>query len=233
MKTTLEEFAQRTDRAIRQRVAGRWLAAAQAEHASIASFNRFSLQLLAVGAPARLVEACQRAALEETHHARLCFGIVSAYAGVPVGPGPLRMTDFADTGFEMADVIRGTIEEGCIGETLAAIEAEAARDGAEHPQLRDVLETIRRDETSHAELAFETVAWALAERPDLRHRARETYAQTMDRHRQSTPSTASFDNAIEDALAPHGLLSEPRRQRLRLATLDDTLAPAGRSLFDE
>jgi hypothetical protein len=59
------------------------------EHASVASFARFSLQLMAAGAPASLVEAAHRAALDEIEHARLTFRLASRYEGRALGPGPL------------------------------------------------------------------------------------------------------------------------------------------------
>src|SRR6185437_10769514 len=55
---------------VRARFAAAWTADALAEHASIASFGRFALELMAVGAPADLVAAAHRAALDEVEHAR-------------------------------------------------------------------------------------------------------------------------------------------------------------------
>src|ERR1700759_5402277 len=74
---------------IRPRLAAAWTQAACMEHASIASFARFVLQLLAVGAPPDLVADAQRALADEVVHARLAFAVASAYAGVDVGPGKL------------------------------------------------------------------------------------------------------------------------------------------------
>ena len=75
--------------ASRRALARLWTESARGEHASVPAFCRLSLSLLALGAPARLVEAAHRAALEEIEHARLAFSLAGAYAGVPVGPGPL------------------------------------------------------------------------------------------------------------------------------------------------
>ena len=51
--------------AARRAIAQHWTRAAQMEHASVAAFSRFSLQLLAVGAPPSLLEDAHRAALDE------------------------------------------------------------------------------------------------------------------------------------------------------------------------
>ena len=103
------------------------------EHASIASFNRFSLQLLAVGAPPELVEASQRAALDEIEHARIAFALASKYGTTPVGPSSLDLAGDTLGQLDLASVTASTVEEGCVGETLAALEAEAARDAARAP----------------------------------------------------------------------------------------------------
>ena len=60
---------------------------ARAEHASVPAFSRLALTLMSLGAPARLVEAAHRAALEEIAHARIAFTLAAAYAGAPVAPG--------------------------------------------------------------------------------------------------------------------------------------------------
>ncbi len=62
MKHTAEE---------REALADRWTRDATYEHASIASFARVTLDLLALGAPAALVSGAQRAGLDEVEHARI------------------------------------------------------------------------------------------------------------------------------------------------------------------
>ena len=69
----------------RARLADEWTRVALMEHASIAAFARFTLQLLALGAPAHLVEGSNAAMIDETNHAKLAFGIASAYAGENMG----------------------------------------------------------------------------------------------------------------------------------------------------
>ena len=75
--------------AVRGALARLWAESARGEHASVPAFSRLSLSLVALGAPAGLVEAALRAALDEIQHARLAFSLASTYAGEPVGPGPL------------------------------------------------------------------------------------------------------------------------------------------------
>ncbi len=219
---TLSQLSAQLDPEVRQQVVKGWLAAARAEHASVASFNRFSMQLLAVGAPADLLEAAQRAALDEIRHTRLCFSIASSYAGQPLGPGPLPMGEGIYSGFDLRALACGTVEEGCIGETLAAMEAAAAREPAEPSMVRRALEVIERDESSHAALAFKTVRWALTQQPALREPVERCYLATLARHLNE----ARGEHLSESDLARHGLLPEPQRQQLRQQTIDAVLRPA-------
>jgi hypothetical protein len=131
------------------------------EHASIAAFARFSLQLLSLGAPAELVEACTQALADETVHTKLCFGIASAYAGRSIGPGPLDVSGSLGV-TSLTDVVDLVIAEGCFGETSAALEALEAAEEAPDPVIAAAYAQIARDEQRHAELAFRFVRWALA-----------------------------------------------------------------------
>jgi hypothetical protein len=137
-----------------------WTKLGQMEHASIAAFARFSLQLLSLGAPADLVEACTQALADETAHTQLCFGLASAYAGRAIGPGPLDITGSLDVS-SLEDIVDLVIAEGCFGETSAALEALEAAETASDPVIRAAYAQIASDEQRHAELAFRFVRWAL------------------------------------------------------------------------
>ena len=131
----------------------------------MAAFARFALQLLQLGAPPELVERTTAAMADETRHARLAFGIASAYAGEALGPGPLDIERSLDE-TSLVDVVRLVVREGCVGETVAALEArEAAEHALESDPGRDCLRGVADDETRHAELAWRFVAWALEQAP--------------------------------------------------------------------
>jgi hypothetical protein len=157
------DWTPRTDhltRAERAALAEHWMKMGQMEHASIAAFARFSLQLLSLGAPPRLVQACTQALADETAHTRLCFQIASEYAGHAVGPGPLDVGRSLEV-TSLEDIVDLVIAEGCFGETSAALEALESADGASDPVIRSAYAQIARDEQRHAELAFQFVRWAL------------------------------------------------------------------------
>ncbi len=126
---------------LRAELAGRWLDAALAEHASIASFARNTIELLSVGAPPQLVAAAQQASLDEIQHARLCFAVASMFGGETFAAGAL--TPAAPRELDLAGVAITTFEEGCVCETVAALEAASLVTAARDPRIREVLETMR------------------------------------------------------------------------------------------
>jgi hypothetical protein len=161
------------------------------EHASIAAFARFQLQLLSLGAPARFVEATNQALVDETKHARLAFALASRFAERELGPGALE-TRGAFEDDSLASILQTTIVEGCVGETIAALEARAALQQCEDDQVRAALEQIADDETRHAQLAWQVVQWILQERPELATLAREVFASA------SAPSGPSVDHNLAE-----------------------------------
>jgi hypothetical protein len=142
-----------------------WTDRARAEHAAVPAFSRLSLSLMAVGAPACLVEAAHRAALDEIEQARRAFALASCYGGAPVAPGELAELQFAPEGIAggLLELAQESLLDGCLGEGLAAAVAQDAGTRAGDPAARAVLAAIARDETAHAELAWEVVAWCCAQ----------------------------------------------------------------------
>ena len=139
----------------------RWLAVAAMEHASVASFARFTLQLMALGAPPQLLLETQQAAADEVEHARLAYGIASRLLGREVGPGALSLEGFAvETDPEA--VMKALIHEACVGETLGVAEALARAEQAQDPVLKAVHARIAADEQRHARLAWSTLQWMVA-----------------------------------------------------------------------
>lgn len=143
----------------RARRASAWAREGAYEHSSVASFAALALDLLALGAPAELVAGAHRAALDEIEHARACFAIASAWAGEPIGPGPLPVAPRASR--SLAGLARSSFVEGCLGESVAAATLAARADG-EPAAIGAILRRMAEDEERHAALAFSVVAWAVA-----------------------------------------------------------------------
>lgn len=139
-----------------------WLRDGLEEHASVAAFARFTMMLLAVGAPPELIVASQRASLDEVRHAKDCFALAARYGGGPRGPAPLSIDGAIERTPSLVDLVELTAEEGCVGETLGAALAAEQADRATDPHAKEVLSRLARDEARHAELAWRVVAWAVA-----------------------------------------------------------------------
>jgi hypothetical protein len=139
--------------------ADRWARDGLYEHASVASFARFVSELLTLGAPPALVQAAQAAILDELEHARLCFELAAREHGL-VRPGPLPLDPHttARAGDPLALAL-AVFDEGCIGESIAAVEAGITAAESEDPEVRRALERIAIDERQHAALAWRTLRW--------------------------------------------------------------------------
>jgi hypothetical protein len=139
--------------------AARFSSMAAAEHASIASFARTSLELLALGAPPDLIADTHRAALDEIEHARIAYALAAEASSETLGPAPLAMPSHAPPTF--ASMVASTFLDACVGESLgvAQIRELAAREIDARTRAR--LERIAEDEERHVVLAFRTLAWAV------------------------------------------------------------------------
>lgn len=138
-----------------------WAASGAGEHASVAAFNRLSLQLMALGAPVELLRDVQQAAFDEVNHAEACWRLAQELSGqdVEVGCFPFGQTIEAQT--TLASLAYSAVREGCLAETLGACVADAAAPLAPDERVRRVLGQLARDEANHAVLSFRIVSWAL------------------------------------------------------------------------
>jgi hypothetical protein len=212
---------------LRERLAVRWMKMGLLEHASVAAFTRFSLQLLSLGAPSSLLRASQEAGLDEIRHAELAFSMARAYSGKARSAGALELEAALNESSPEA-ILTTTILEGCIGETVAALEAQEAALHAEDARVREVLEGISQDETRHAELAWRTVQWLLARRPELCEAARRVFERELA---TAAPQTRAAEASEGDELLPHGFLSEGHRAELRRMALHTVVGPCASAML--
>lgn len=190
------------------------------EHASVASFARTTMQLLALGAPADLLADTQAAAADEVRHARLAYGLASAYAGRPLGPAPL---DLHDVGLELekAAIVTALVDEGCVGETLGAAEAGFIAEAAD-PTVAEVGRGLVVDESRHAGLAWRTLKWLLADEA-LIPVAEAALARAADR-------LDAADYGDGPHLPAHGLPGPDARRALHRAAFADVVRPCAEAL---
>lgn len=205
-------------------LAQHWTAAGLMEHASVAAFARFALQLVAVGAPPGLLADTAAAMADEVEHARACFGLARSYGAQAVGPGPLETSDAMNGPQDLATVAELAVVEACIGETLAAAEAVEALRVAREPQVRCVLSKIAEDELRHATLGWRFVDWAL-HRLDPRGRERVEHALVVGIGR------ASRHVSTRRGIPAHGLLGGAAQASLYRRVAFETLEPTAAALL--
>ncbi|MGB1017095.1 MAG: hypothetical protein ACPG4T_23360, partial [Nannocystaceae bacterium] len=109
-------------RDIRTRIVEHWTQVARAEHASVASFARVLLSLIHLGAPRALIQETQIAIADEIRHAQIAFGIASDLSETTLGPGRLKLTPEVTSPQEPNEFASSTFLDGCIAETVAAME---------------------------------------------------------------------------------------------------------------
>jgi hypothetical protein len=198
------------------------------EHASVASFARFTLDLLALGAPAALVLDAQDAGRDEIEHATACFAIASRYAGQNLGPGRLDVGG-ALPPVDLAEATRAAIVEGCIGETLSALLAEARLARAEDAEVRAALRRIANEEARHAELAWRFVGWAVTTGGD---EVRAAAGRAFDAALATIPQSwdAGLHGIASETLRAHGLLDEAAAREVAEHAMKDVIAPCAAAL---
>lgn len=184
-----------------------WLTTARMEHASIAAFSQLSLHLSALAAPARLLEATHRAALDEIRHAQACFAVVRAITGVPHTAGPIAA--LGSSGSSAIDHVRlavGSIVDGCLAEGIAADVAAHGAARATEPVVRETLAMIAREELTHAELAWDVLAWCLDAGGDRVHAA--VAARAAELTRELSPSMPPIAGIADATLVRFGVIDQ-------------------------
>jgi hypothetical protein len=125
------------------------------EGASVAAFRHLRRELVAHGAPKRLVRAAAMAARDEIRHTRLAVSLARRYGAVPV---PVKVEGQRVRSLD-AMAIENAVE-GCVREAFGALIASWQAIAAQDPSIRAAMAAIARDETRHAALAFQVNAWS-------------------------------------------------------------------------
>ncbi len=211
----------------KRRVAGQqWKEAALHEHASVASFAKFTMDLLALGAPARLVTAATEAQADEVIHAQLCFAVAAELLGEDCGPGPVPL-DGLDAGDPTAETMMiETIRDACVNESIAAAEAAYLSAHADHEGLRSVLSTIADDESRHAAMGWQTVQWIVREHPELKSSALNVFSQVRNRQEGRTCDKTEND----EWMIGLGCMPRHMRREVEIRVWDQVIEPCIRVL---
>jgi len=162
---------------------------------------------------------------------RLCFALASEYGGAALGPAQLDISRcFEDNSLEA--IMKLVLREGCVGETVAALEALEAAAVAHDPALKRVLLRIAQDEQAHAELAFKFLAWAvtrssLESRTELEHEARRAL-DDFEAAALARPAEPRGDSAASD-----GILGTEALRAIHLGAVREVVEPLLAALLNQ
>ena len=163
---------------------------------------------MAIGAPPTLLTGSQQAGLDEIKHAKMCYGIAEAFLGTNILPSSLDI-DGSVKAQSGEEIIQSVVNEGCIGETIAAVKAQLGAQNAKEPMVKKVLETIAYDESNHAQLAWNTIQWAIDRFPSLKDIAKEAFEARLHRSMIKMKNISvdyCYDCDRDSFLRDHGLL---------------------------
>ena len=212
-----------------------WQADALDEHASIASFARFSLDLLALGAPAELLRDAAGAMQDEVRHVGLCLGVARTLGASMAAPGPLPLAGLAVTE-SLAQAAVAAFLEGGVGETVAAaVLTEAAAHAL--PELREPLLLMAADEARHAALSWRFVAWALREdaaalgQLGVHQAIARALAEVVRQPVQGDPRELWLAGLSDDERLLGGRLAAGRQRSLTREILAEVVAPCAEAIL--
>jgi hypothetical protein len=183
-------------------LADQWRENAKTEHASVAAFARLTLDLMALGAPSRLVADSNRDALDEIRHAELCFALARALDGRDVGPAPFPEAQRVGTlprvrAAALAQLAVDSLVDGALHEGVSArVIAKLAR-RCQVPAIRAALVELAADEGRHAAHGWAVVEWCLAEGGAPVAGALEGALRALPVHAKASLPAAAQDGAWE------------------------------------
>jgi len=195
----------------------------------VASFARFTLQMMSFGAPAELIREIQLAAADEVKHAQRAAEILSALSGEPISPGAFSLENLTLT-TSRAHLVEMLIREACVGETLGVAEITAALKVCTQEEVRVHLAEVLQDETRHAGLAWRSLRWLLESAPrheqgPLLRLIKKTFRQCSVDMGLTGHQTSHLQVTSEPALNRWGVLSSSQTHLARLTAYQHVLLP--------
>jgi hypothetical protein len=179
---------------IRKRTpAGDYFAAmAHLEAASVRAFRDLARWLASFNAPKHLVRAAERAARDERRHARTIGRLARRFGGEPP---PVRVRRARRP--TLVALLEDDAREGCVAETFGALSATwQAR--SKNADVATTMRGVAIDETRHAALAWEILAWGW---PKLGDDGQMRVARALDGAIRGLETRAAIGSAIERELA--------------------------------
>jgi hypothetical protein len=130
--------------------------AALMEGGSVEAFRRMRDELVAHGAPRRLVQAASRAMRDEMRHVRQTSALARRFGEKPLAPPPPPPRAVRP----LEELATENAVEGCVRETYSALECLWQGETAADPVVRATMKRVARDEMRHLALAWSVHEWA-------------------------------------------------------------------------
>lgn len=121
-----------------------------AEASSVGAFLQLRAELIHHDVPVEFQERCLKAAEEEVHHARMMAKLAGDEGCV------LPELNFGEfTQRSLFELTMDNAVEGCVFEAFSALKAQYQAIHATDPRMLSAMKVIARDETAHAQLAWD------------------------------------------------------------------------------
>lgn len=198
-----------------------WLEDARLEHSAVSAFLTLAGELAALGAPPSLVRRAIDAARDETSHTRLCLEAARRHTGLAWTLPAFRPAEPPRQSIDA--LVRESWEDGCLGEGIAARAACEGATTCSDAWTRGALQTIARDESRHADLAWRILEWCVALPGAAGEEARSALSRAVDHVRGFVPAPLPALKA--GTLQAHGRIS-----RAMLKEISDQGLAASRRL---
>lgn len=210
----------------RSQAANYWARVAMMEHASVASFSRFSLELMSVGAPPELLALAHQAALDEVRHTQISLDIANQFSSTTFTPGPFPISSkAADFAFgDMEKIASAAALEACIEETLSAVVVLYQAEHMGDANHKTALRAVALDEASHAAFAWRAVQWMASTSRAVHAAVSAVFSERAKQH-EVAPEIASVPS-----LEHLGLLDEGTMAKIQHNAWHQVVVPAAVSL---
>jgi hypothetical protein len=210
----------------RERAAKTWRARTQAEYMAVSTFSVLSMDLCAAAVPADFLSAVHQAAIDEVRHAELCVRLTSLYSGKEELP-PTGLSDLPDDPArpKRLQALSNALLVSCVAETYATVAVNAMRDDAVDPCVRQVLQIIYGDELRHARIGWSFLAWSLKVGGKDAIDAAAAMVPVAVRAAANVVEAPRDDDAIDDVLRGHGLMTPGEERVLFSRAVREVLVP--------
>ncbi len=222
----------RTHDVTRDELFARWAKAASDECASIPAFLALARDLARASAPMSLVRAALQAAREEANHTDLCTKLANehgAHSITALTPAVPTHND-ADAESLLRRLALEAFWDGCVAEGAAAAVARRSAFVAKDEKIRLALQTIAHDETNHARLAEQILAYCLsAGGRSIRHALRESFERKRADEETQMEMCGPDEPLVDVEFAQrHGWAGNESRRAARIETWEKSVSMLAR-----